>query len=481
MGRMAEIGDLDATGQADLVRRGEVSPLELVDEAIGRIERLNATLNAVIHQHFERARAQALGNLPDGPFRGVPFLLKDLGGGNLKGDPIHWGTRFLRDAGYRSPTTSYLVEKFLQAGLVIVGRTNVPELGAWTTTEPEAYGPTRNPWDKTRSSGGSSGGAAAAVAAGLVPFAHASDGGGSIRIPASECGLVGLKPTRGRISLGPDVGEVWQGLACEFAETRTVRDAAALLDVVAGTMPGDPYAAAPPARPYRGEVGAPSDRLRIGLLTGLKTVNIQSDCVTAVESAGRLLTSLGHHVEISHPEALEAPELAVGMLAVIATCQARAIEQFSAAIGRTISAEDMDCDNWAVTEMGRKVSATDYLAGVEALHRYSRKVAAWWAGGFDLLVTPTIPEPPPPLGELVPDSREPLKGFQRSGGLVAFTVPFNVTGQPAISLPLHWTPEGLPVGVQLVAAIGREDLLIRVASQLEQAQPWIDRRPPLHA
>ncbi len=246
-------------------------------------------------------------------------------------------------------------------------------------------------------------------------------------------------------------------------------------------MPGDPYAAAPPARPYRAEVGAPSDRLRIGLLTGLKTVNIQSDCVTAVESAGRLLTSLGNHVEVSHPAALEDPELAVGILPVIAASQARAIEQFSAAIGRTISAEDMDCDNWAVTEMGRKVSATDYLAGVEALHRYSRKVAAWWAGGFDLLVTPTIPEPPPPLGELVPDSREPLKGFQRSGGLVAFTIPFNVTGQPAISLPLHWTPEGLPVGVQLVAAIGREDLLIRVASQLEQAQPWIERRPPLHA
>jgi amidase len=421
------------------------------------------------------------GKLPDGPFRGVPFLLKDLGGGNLKGDPNNYGTRFLRDAGYRAATTSYLVEKFLQAGLVVVGRTNVPELGAWATTEPDAYGPTRNPWDITRSSGGSSGGSAAAVASRMVPVAHASDGGGSIRIPSSECGLVGLKPTRGRISLGPDIGEVWEGLAIEFAVTRTIRDAASLLDAVAGSMPGDPYGAAPAARPYREEVGASCHALRIGLLSGQSIVKVQPVCAVGVESAGRLLESLGHHVELSYPAALEDPELTTGLLPVIATSQARGIEQFSAVIGRTIGREDMDCDNWAVTEMGRKVSGTEYLAGVEVLNRYTRKVAAWWAGGFDLLVTPTIPEPPPPLGELVPDSREPLKGFQRSGVLTAFTAPFNVTGQPAISLPLHWTPEGLPVGVQLVAAMGREDLLIRIASQLEKELPWIDRSPPVHA
>jgi amidase len=205
-----ELSTMDATAQADLVRRRELTPIELVHAAIARIERINPTLNAIIHKHFERARAWAAGQLPEGPFRGVPFLLKDLACGNLKGDPNNWGTRFLRDANYRAPSTSYLVEKFLKAGLV-VGRTNVPELGAWTTTEPEAYGPTRNPWDMTRSSGGSSGGSAAAVASHMVPFAHASDGGGSIKIPASECGLVGLKPTRGRISLGPEVGEVWAG------------------------------------------------------------------------------------------------------------------------------------------------------------------------------------------------------------------------------------------------------------------------------
>jgi amidase len=477
MDRTRDIEDLDATGQAELVRRGEVSPLELVDAAIIRIERLNPKLNAVIHKHFERARKQAAGELPEGPFRGVPFLLKDLGGATLQGDPNNYGTRFLRDANYRAPTTSYLVEKFLKGGLIIVGRTNAPELGAWTTTEPAAYGPTRNPWDLTRSSGGSSGGSAAAVASRMVPFAHANDGGGSIRIPASECGLVGLKPTRGRVSLGPDLGEVWEGMAIEFAVTRTIRDAATLLDVVAGSMPGDPYAAPTSARPYREEVGAPCGQLHIGLLISLSTATVHPDCVTAAESAGRLLESLGHHVEIAHPADFESSELTTGLLPIIATSQARSIELFSAAIGRTIGAEDMDCDNWAVTELGRKVSGMEYLAGAEVLNRYARKVAAWWAGGFDLLVSPTLPEPPPPIGELVADPREPLKGFQRSGALTAFTLPFNVTGQPAISLPLHWTEHGLSIGVQLVAAFGREDQLLRVGAQLEQAVRWAERRP----
>ena len=476
-----ELSTLDAVAQAELVRRREVTPVELVDAAIARIEKVNPTINAVIHKHFERARAQAAAKLPEGPFRGVPFLLKDLAGGNLKGDPNNWGTRFLRDANYRAPSTSYLVEKFLKAGLVVVGRTNVPELGAWTTTEPEAYGPTRNPWDITRSSGGSSGGSAAAVASRMVPFAHASDGGGSIRVPASECGLVGLKPTRGRISLGPDVGEVWEGLAIEFAVTRTIRDAAALLDAVAGSMPGDPYAAAPPSRPYREEVGAPCGQLRIGILSGRSTVKIHPDCTEAVESAGRLLESLGHGIELSYPAAFEDPEIATGLMSVIAASQARLIDQFSVAIGRPIRAEDMNCDNWALTEMGWKVTGTEYLAGVEVLNRYARKVVAWWAGGFDLLLTPTIPEPPPLIGELVPDTQERFKGFQRSGALAPLTAPFNITGQPAISLPLHWTDQGLPIGVQLVAGFGHEDLLIRVASQMEQAQPWVGRRPPEHA
>ena len=479
MGKIAEIADLDATGQAELVRRGEVSPRELVDETISRIERLNPTLNAVIHRHFDRARSEASGKLPEGPFRGVPFLLKDLGLGNRQGDLYHWGTRFLRDASFRAPTTSYLVEKFLRAGLVVVGRTNVPELGAWTTTEPEAYGVTKNPWNTAHSSGGSSGGSAAAVASRMVAVAHASDGGGSIRIPASECGLVGLKPSRGRISLGPDGGEFWAGMGFEFALTRTMRDAAALLDAVAGPMPGDPYEAPLPLRPYSQEVGAACRGLRIGLLTGTGSTAVHPDCAAAVEETGRLLESIGHRVELSYPSALEDDDLRGGVLRVITTWQARMIELFSGAIGRKICAEDMDCDNWAITEIGTKVSGTEYIESIERLHRYTRKVAAWWADGFDLLVTPTIPEPPPRLGELIPDPREPLKGWRRSGELVAFTIPFNVTGQPAISLPVHWTAQGLPIGVQLVAAFGREDLLIRVGSQLEQAVDWGKRRPAI--
>ncbi|MEB2286069.1 MAG: hypothetical protein B6D46_03760 [Polyangiaceae bacterium UTPRO1] len=479
MDRTTEIGDRDATGQAEAVRRREVSPRELVDEAIRRIERLNPRLNAVIHEHFERARREADGPLPDGPFRGVPFLLKDLASGTRAGDPIHWGTRFLKDAGYRAPVTSYLVDKFLRAGLVIVGRTNVPELGAWTTTEPEAYGPTRNPWHLEHSSGGSSGGAAAAVAARMVAAAHASDGGGSIRIPASECGLVGLKPSRGRVSMGPTIGEMWAGLAFELAVTRSIRDTAGLLDAVAGPMPGDPYVAERPLRPYVEEVGAPTGVLRIGLMATSATAPVHADCTAAVERTGRLLADLGHHVEIAHPQALEDPTVSDAAIRVIATSQAQEIDHFESVLGRSLGPEDMDCDNWAITQMGRQVTGSQYLAAVAALHEWNRRMAAFWADGFDLLVTPTIPTPPPLLGEQTPDPAAPLSAWAKAGAMVAFTVPFNVTGQPAMSLPMHWNAAGLPIGVQLVAAFGREDVLIRVGAQLESEARWTERRPPL--
>jgi len=470
--------ELDAVGQAELVQRAEISPAELLELSIARIEKLNPVLNAVIHEHFERARREAAGRLPDGPFRGVPFLLKDLGTGNAAGDPIHWGTRFLRDARFRAPTSSHLVEKFRAAGLVIAGRSNVPELGAWTTTEPAAYGATRNPWDASRSSGGSSGGAAAAVASRMVAAAHASDGGGSIRNPASQCGLVGLKPSRGRISMGPDIGEAWAGMSFEFAVTRSVRDSAALLDAVAGNMPGDPYTAVPPARPYRLEVGSGPGSLRIGLWTELPAP-VHPECVAAARAAATALERLGHRVEASRPAALGDDSLMQSLIRVIASSQARLIDAFGRALGRTLGPDDMDCDNWAVTEIGQQTSASQYLDAVDELSRFSRRVASWWASGFDLLVTPTIPEPPPPLGELVPDPAQPLKGFMRSAALTPFLIPFNVTGQPAISLPLATSAAGLPIGVQLVAGFGREDVLIRVAAQLEEQQPWSHRRPPL--
>jgi amidase len=471
--------ELDATGQAELIRRGALTPLELVDLAIARIEKCNPTVNAVIVEHFERARHEAAGPLPDGPFRGVPFLLKDLGSGQRAGDPVYWGTRFLREADHRATTTSFLVERFAAAGLVLLGRTNVPELGAWATTEPASYGPTRSPWDLARSSGGSSGGAAAAVACRMVPLAHASDGGGSIRNPSSQCGLFGLKPSCGRITLGPELAESWAGMIVEFAVTRTVRDAARLLDAVAGPAPGDPYVLASPGRPWARGLDAPPTPLRIGFTPSFPDMTVHPDCVAAVEDAARLLASLGHHVEPGCPDGLGDPAMMQPILHVIAAGQAHQVAEFERALGRPIGPDDMDADNWTLTEMGRAVTGVQYLDALDGLNRFRRRTAAWWAGGFDLLLTPTIPEPSPRLGELVPDPARPMQGFARSGGLLAFLVPWNVTGQPAASVPLRWNDAGLPTGVQLVAASGREDLLIGVAAQLERARPWAGRAPPL--
>jgi amidase len=281
--------------------------------------------------------------------------------------------------------------------------------------------------------------------------------------------------------MGPAVGEMWAGMAFELAVTRSIRDTAALLDVAAGAMPGDPYGAALPQRPYLHEAHAPCERLRIGLMPTIPVMAVHADCTTAVENAGRLLERLGHDVEIGHPDALEDPALSQAGICVIATSQARGIEQFEHALGRTLGPADMDADNWAITLEGRKVSGTQYLAAVETLHAWNRRMAAFWSSGFDLLVTPTLPVPPPLLGEQTPDPANPLAAWSKAGAMVTFTVPFNVTGQPAMSLPLHWNAAGLPVGVQLVAAFGREDVLIRVGAQLEAEVRWDERRPPICA
>jgi amidase len=477
-----DLAHLDASGQAELVRRGEVTPRALVESAIERIGALDRTLNAVILPRLEQAHAEASGTLPEGPFRGVPLLVKDLlcyGAG----DPYHMGTRFLRDAGFVAPHDSWLVAKFRQAGFVILGRTNTPELGTLPTTEPDAYGATRNPWDTTRSPGGSSGGSAAAVAAAMVAAAHGNDGGGSIRIPASACGLVGLKPSRGRISFGPDFGEAAGGLVTDGVLTRSVRDTAAILDAIAGPMPGDPYAAPTPVRPFAREVGAAPGRLRIGLLTRPPGgwFATHPEAVAAAEGAARLLGSLGHAVEPSHPEALDDPLAGQQFTTFYATNIASTLEVLGALVGRTVGADDVDPLNWALAEMGRGCSATQYLAARDWVHGWTRRVATWWADGFDLLLTPTLPEPPPALGSFTPTREDPLQAGMRGSQLAAFTLPFNLTGQPAISLPLHATPEGLPIGVQLVAAYGREDVLVRVAAQLEAAAPWAGRRPRVSA
>ena len=472
---------LDAVAQAEFVRRGDATPLQLVDAAIARVERVNPKLNAVITPLFEKARAAARDpRLPDGPFRGVPYLLKDLIGYSA-GDPYHMGMRALRERGFVAPHDTYLVTKLRQAGFIIIGKTNTPELGTIPSTEPLTYGPTHNPWDPTRSPGGSSGGSAAAVAAGLVPAAHANDGGGSIRIPASACGIVGLKPSRGRCSFGPDLGDGVGGLAVEGSVSRSVRDTAAILDVIAGAMPGDPYTAPPPPRPYREEVDAAPGRLRIGVMTQAPAgaCVVHADCVTATEDAAKLLASLGHEVETSHPTALDDTETFQHFSIMFATSTSRILDAVGDVIGTPLGEADVEPFNWALAEMGRACSALQYLRTVDWLFGYTRRVAQWWADGFDLLLTPTLPEPAWTLGGF--HGVDVMMAGFRAQTLCAFTGPFNMTGQPGISLPLFWNETGLPIGVQLVAAYGREDLLLRVAAQLEAARPWADRRPPISA
>ena len=477
-----DLSRLDATAQADLVRTGQASPAELVDAAIERIERVDPQLNSVITPLFEQARQAAAGDLPDGPFRGVPFLLKDLAA-HSAGDPFHEGMAFLKERSWSEPEDTALAARFRAAGLVTVGKTNTPELGILPTTEPLAYGPSRNPWATTRSTGGSSGGSAAAVAAGLVPMAHANDGGGSIRIPASECGLVGLKPTRARVSSGPEFGDVMGGLTCELVVSRSVRDTAAVLDAVHGMEPGDPYGVPDPVRPYAAEVGADVGRLRIGLMTSAPygSVAVHADCVEAAEAAGTLLESLGHGVEPSHPKALDDPGYTAHFIPFWAAGAAWNLDYWSRRTGDAVTADDVEPLTWALAEVGRSGSAADWLSAREWLQANAREVAGWWTEGHDLLLTPTIAEPPPVLGSFDSPPDNPLHGLFRAAELVPFTPPFNVTGQPAISLPLHWSDDGLPIGVQLVAPFGREDVLLRVAAQLEAAQPWTDRRPPVHA
>ncbi len=473
---------LDATDQAALVASGEVHPTELLEAAIERIERIDPVLNAVVIRWFDHAREVAGGSLPAGPFRGVPFLLKDLWAA-YEGQLLSNGNIALRTAAIPSPTDTTLVSRFRTAGFVTAGRTNSPEFGSLPTTEPEAWGPTRNPWNTHHSPGGSSGGSASAVAAGLVPIAHASDGGGSIRIPASCCGLVGLKPSQGRITLGPFRDE--SNLGVELCVSRSLRDTVRLLDAVRGPGIGDTVIAPPPARAYLDELGADPGRLRIGVLDHHPFgAAIHPECAIAANDAATLLESLGHHVEHSYPDAMKNPDFAKKFSALWSTNMGMGLVRIGETIGRELTPDDVELHNWAQSEFAKHFTAVEYAQALAANVTFRRGVQQWWAGtddqpAFDLLVTPTLAEPPTRIGEFANDPAAPMAPLVRSAKYVAFTPAFNSSGQPAISLPLHWTPEGLPVGVQLVAAYGREDVLIRVASQLEQARPWIDRRPPI--
>jgi amidase len=468
---VTDLADLDATAQAELVRTGEVSPKELVAAAIERIERTNPALNAVIHERFEKAMAEVDGVDPSAPFAGVPYLAKDAGCAT-EGDPYHVGIGRLKDAGFRAPADSELATRFRRAGFVCVGRTNVPQLLVSATTEPLAYGPTRNPWDTERSSGGSSGGSGAAVGAGMVPLAHGNDAGGSIRIPATCCGLVGLKPTRARVSDGPSMGETWGGLNHEFAVTRSVRDTAALLDALAGRAWGDPYAAPLPARPWSQEVGADPGRLRIRVVTDLDRMTVDPEIAAAVRATAGLLSDLGHDVaDVRLPELEEDS----GYGAVVAVSIARDVERLAMAAGITIDSEDLEPMPGMILAGGRAMTGVQYQAALEQMHAYSRRLEARWAD-FDLLLTPTVAVQQAHIGEMAPMADLGEAG-PKLGARTAFTAQFDASGQPAISLPLHQTSAGLPIGSQLVAATGGEDVLLRVAAQLEAALPWADRRP----
>jgi amidase len=466
---------MDAVDQAALVASGQVSPSELLEAAIERIERIDPALNAVVIRWFDHARETAAGDLPDGPFRGVPFLIKDLYA-SYAGQQISNGNVAFKNAHVIADADTTLVGRHRAAGLVIAGRTNSPELGSVPTTEPVAWGPTRNPWDTSRTPGGSSGGAAAAVAAGMVPFAHASDGGGSIRIPASCCGLFGLKPSQGRITLGPVRDE--SGLSVEHCVSRTVRDSAVLLDATRGPGIGDTVIAPAPTRPYVEELGADPGRLRIGLLDHHpQGGRVDAECTTAARNVGALLESLGHVVEPAWPKALEDTASGAAFGALWSANMGVAQRRFEAQLGRPLADDEFEPMNRVQAEYAAHFSSVDYVLALAAATQHRRSIQSWWHEGWDLLLTPTLAELPLKLGTLANDPANPMSVMARAGEFVPFTPPFNMSGQPAVSLPLEWTAENLPVGVQLVAAYGREDVLFRIASQLEQANPWAGRSP----
>lgn len=481
MSRDMDLAHLDATETAALIGAGDVSAIEVVDAAIERVEALDPVVNALVVKQLDQARARAASTdgLPPGPYRGVPVAWKDLGL-SIAGEPYYAGSRFLKDHDNRAAVTSYLAQRFLDAGVVSLGRTNVPEDGTVVTTEPMSFGPSRNPWNLEHSTGGSSGGSAAAVASGMVPVAHANDGGGSIRLPASQCGLVGLKPSRGRVSMGPAVGESWAGATIDGTLTRTVRDTAGFLDAIAGPMPGDPYVAPAPLRPYLQEVGAPVAPLRIGVATATDVTGpADRDCVDAVEAALATLEGMGHHIDTRARPPFDDPAFGSHYLTIVAAWVARDVEQWGEWAGEEVPVEALEPHNAMLRELSRAFSASAYVASVQWLEAFTRRVNEWWAGGWDLLVTPTVGETPPRLGEFAAQPDNPGAALMRCVPLIPFLSAFNVSGQPAISLPLHESTTGLPVGVQLVAAWGREDLLVRVASALEEALPWSGRIPPV--
>jgi amidase len=485
----------DGLGLAELVAKGEVTPGELVEAAIARAEALNPHLNAVIYKMYDLAREAAKDDL-SGPFAGVPFLLKDLMV-DYAGVPTSKGCRFSHGA--VADHDSEMVKRFKAAGLITIGKTNTPEYGLVPYTEPELCGPANNPWELECNTGGSSGGSAAAVATRIVPMAHGNDGGGSIRIPASCCGVFGLKPTRGRNPIGPDIGEAWYGLACDHVLTRSVRDSAAMLDATAGPDVGAPYYAAPPARPFLDEIGADPGRLRIAFTSApLLPSTVHEDCVKGVTDTVKLCQELGHDVVEATPQ-IDGKEFAKAFFTVVC-CEARTdIEEDEARLGRKATAADFEPSTWAVGLLGQQLRAPQLSKAVRFLKLTARKVGQFFEE-YDVLLTPTLAWPPVVTGSLQPKASEmammSILNRLNAGGLLRvvagidalaeqvfsfmpFTPVFNVTGQPAMSIPLYWNEDGLPIGMHFVGRYGDEATLFRLAGQLEQARPWADRVPPV--
>ncbi|HET9077089.1 MAG TPA: amidase [Acidimicrobiales bacterium] len=463
-----EYRSLDAVGLAALIAAGEVDPAEVLDAALGAIGAANPELNAVVNLMAEPAHRAVRSGLPAGPFRGVPFLVKDLGA-NVAGQVTTNGSRLYAD-GPPAPADSVLVARFRRAGLVLAGKTNTPEFGLSPSTEPALFGPARNPFDPARSPGGSSGGAAAAVASGMVPMAHASDGGGSIRIPASCCGLFGLKPTRGRVTYAPERGEGWAGQSTQHAVSRTVRDSAALLDAVAGPAPGDPYWAPAPTGTFADAAARDPVRLRVGVCVTAPTgTDVDPECRAAAEATARRLEQLGHRVEPVDwpfgPELLAAARAGVIGANVAATVDARLAE-----LGRPLSDGDLEPVTLATIEQGRSTGAVGYVKAVTSIHQVGRLMGGLFQS-IDALVTPTLACLPPELGPL--DGSDPARFVAALTPMVAFTAVLNMSGQPAVSLPLDRSAGGLPVGSQVIGRYGDEATLFGLAGQLERAHPWV--------
>lgn len=474
-GLAAEYANYDATGLAHLVATKQVTPSELLSAVHQKVDALNPKLNAFCHLFVDKAEAQIKQGLPAGPFRGVPFALKDLGQ-YLTGTITSAGSRVWKDAVAEFDST--FVVRLKRAGLVIFAKTNSPELGLTTTTESVLYGKTHNPWNLERTSGGSSGGSAAAVASRILPAAHASDGGGSIRIPASCCGLFGLKPTRGRVPMGPSQFEGWNGFSAHHVVTISVRDSAALLDATAGAELGSPYFSPAPSRTFLSETRLPPGKLRIALCVDTPGgTPLDSECRTAALEAGKLCESLGHNVE---PQKLpiENGPMREAFLTVINVSIARTLADAAKTLGHPVTEKDVEPVTWGMSQAGQRTGVIAYSRAIAATHQVGLAMAKFQEK-YDVVLSPVLAKPPVRLG-LLSLSPESMQSFAKEiTEFGPYTALYNVTGQPSMSVPLHWTRDGLPVGVMFSGRFGEETTLFRLAAQLEKAKPWAGRKPAL--